>query len=117
MAWIYVSRRSEVSCTLPYTALETRTSAPSVRCRRIESFTICTRTAISPAIAFPWAWYQSTTICWSRSFCISYRFTVIGAQGWGRGIVTIEASSGSQPAPGKQFFGEWGWAPFRWLSQ
>src|SRR5438552_6219785 len=101
MACTKATSRSDVSGTLPSTGADTRTRAPSVRFRRMAFFTIAALAATSPWTSSPWARYQySTSSRWS-DFCTRKRLTS-SARPPSTGIVMADASSGSQPLPGRQ---------------
>ena len=60
-----------------------------------------------------WVWYQYNTTLFSSPCSTTYRFVTMGAFQPGTSIVCLPVSTGSQPEPGRQFFGECGAWPYR----
>jgi hypothetical protein len=91
-----------------------RTRAPSVRCSRAASSINHNLLAYSLAMVRPRPWYQYRTSARSRPFWIRTSFTSTAASGV-ENARRVE-TTGCQPAPGRQFCGEWIVSPCRWLA-
>src|SRR5579864_8614375 len=96
------------------TGTVTRTSAVSVRFRRMASAITQNLALYSSATTRSRDWYQYRTMSRSLPKATTYRFTEMGEP--------LPTSMGispedifTHPAPGRQFLGEWGALPVRWV--